>query len=231
MSEITAQTMSEEAQLDEEERADPDRHEETRRRVWEMRARGLSYSAIAKIIGCSKTMARKHFERARLECVNDFSEGRWKIRAGHSIRRLQWAQETARGHLAALEAGELDEQGRTKPGTSKKGSLQAAIWLQTYLRACKQEDDLEIELGLFPRQSDKLDVTIRDAREMSIEELQNECARLEADLAGARIVKDKSSLLRKVEMTIDVAASAKSLEDPRQADKAVRAIERMERDE
>jgi hypothetical protein len=198
-----------------------DEYEELRRRIYNLKVSGLSFKAVGAVVGLSAKNTKKHFDRARAEVVKDFKDGKWYDRAGESIKDYQWARQIARQHLAALEAGELDEHGQPKPGTSKKGSLQAAIWLQTFLRARKQEDDFCVMTGLFPKAADKLDITLKDARSMSLEELQQECARLEERLAGAKVLPDHAPELRKLQRTIDGTATVKLAGDEEKVAKSV----------
>lgn len=181
--------------------------EEKRRRIWDMRARGLSYSAIGKVMGLSTSTVHKHHKRARLEAIRDIDENGWKEVAGEHIKKLTRAQERCLDHLGSLESPELDEQGKAKPGTGKKGSLAAAIWMQTYLRAVKDEKEFRLDVGFFPKASEKIDITFKDARQMSLEELQKECASLESHLSRARIVPDRSAEAKRITQTLDVASA------------------------
>lgn len=207
MTETQTMTDSTAPALDE---GETDPYEELRRRIFDMRCRGLSYAAIGKMVGKNAATVRYHYLKAKQEHTDEIEEKGWKQLAGSHVRRLVRAQEVCLSHLAALEQGEIDQQtGQVKPGTAKKGSLQAAIWMQTYLRACKQESDFELDTGLLPKASEKLDITLKDARAMTLEELQNECANLESQLVRARIVPDKhvEREIKKITHTIDTVAT------------------------
>jgi hypothetical protein len=209
--------------------AEQDYYEELRRRIYDMRARGLSYRAIGKVVGLDPSTVRGHYRKARLEQVKEVEEKGWKLIAGGNLKRYKRAQETCLAHLAALEQGEFDENGNPRPGTSKKGSIQAAIWMQTLLRAYKQEEDYAFDLGLMPKASDKIDVTFKDARTMSLEELQNECAALEASLSRAKIVSDaRAKELKRLPRTIEATATLVNVERPERVEKAAARIERLD---
>lgn len=206
------------------------RHEELRKRIYDMRARGLSYAAIGKIVQLKPQTVHYHYKKARAEVVQTIEEEGWKLTAGKNLKRYQRAQEICLSHLAALEQGEIDEAtGQPRPGTSKKGSIQAAIWMQTYLRACKQEEDYAFELGVMPRAKEQLEVTFKDARAMSIEELQNECAALEAQLSRARIVPDaKVKEMKRLTHTIEATATVKNVEEPERVERAAKRLGKLD---
>lgn len=212
--------------------------EEKRRRIWDMRARGLSYSAIGKVLGLSTSTVHKHHKASRMEAIRDIDENGWKEAAGEHVKKLTRAQERCLDHLASLETGELDEHGKPKPGTGKKGSLAAAIWMQTYLRAVKDEKEFRLDVGFFPKASEKIDITFKDARQMSLEELQKECASLESHLSRARIVPDRGAEAKRITHTLDVSSALvtsmgkngkqKVNVDPAAVARGAAKIERME---
>lgn len=152
----------------------PERAEELQKRIFDLKMHGMTNAAIAKIVSLDTSTVRYHLKKARLRNVSEIEESGAKGKIGEFSRKFQRAQEVAWFNISK----------------APEGSVARAIWLQTYLKAVKDEGSFLMETGWVPKASDKLDISLVDARSMSLEELENECRRLERRLSGARIIPD-----------------------------------------
>lgn len=180
--------------------------QEFQNRVWQMKLNGMSLTAIAKVVQRSLSTVSLHYKAARLARMTDLEHDGWKAKAGEIIRKYEGMEELCRLHLLSLSGvGEVskDAAGNETKSKGGRGTVAAAIWMQTYAKIVKQNTDFHFDVGVIPKASEKLDVTIRDARSMSLEELQREASLLARRLSDSTIVADT------------IASSTRDLTEPR----------------
>lgn len=199
---MRAEDQEPEAQPDEQNKPDkfqptPEEAEDLRKRCFDLRSQGLSFDRIAAAIGKSRNTARTYWQQARAERMKQVETEGWKPKVGEAMRKNERHYELAMLHFQHLttqpeEPPILDEHGKVVKKGKKAGlgTVAAAIWMQTILKIEKQGLDLLMDVGVIPRASEKLDVTITDARSMSLEELQIAASRLRKQLANGEIVPD-----------------------------------------
>lgn len=175
---------------------------ELRRRIFDLKTDGMSIPSISKLVGKSETTVRHHYHKARLERLREIETQGWKPKAGEISRKFEKLFEIAKLHLNHLttqrdEGPVLNSEGKviSKGKKGGLGSVAAAIWTQTAMKLVKEEYTFLMELGVMPRAREKLDITIQDARSLSLEELQAEASRLSRQLSTANIVADSTKQL------------------------------------
>ena len=138
-----------------------------RRRIWMHRARGLTIAQIAQAVGKSTSAISYHLKKIRQNVFDYYhGAGETEILGEMLLSHRELRQEAFR-NLA-----------RTQPGTPIR--LQFA---QEARQAIRAEATFMFDVGLLRKAPDKLDVTVADVRQMSVDEIRAMKVRLQRELA------------------------------------------------
>lgn len=137
--------------------------------VWVRHNRGLSLRSIAEELRIGRGKAKNTLERFKAACYDELSSTGQREVLGDLALGFKYI----RGEIV---------QGIEAAG---QGSIARSQWVNLYVRALKAEAEFGFESGLLTRAAERVDVTVRDIRRMSDEELTHELVNLREELAAA----------------------------------------------
>lgn len=145
-----------------------------RKRVFDLRMRGMMPGQIASMVGESVALVQHHIRKARMERLEEVEFGGKKEKVGEGIRMYQALREEAMRQMHKAE----------------EGSAVRAVWFAEARKCVDKELEFLMEVGFLPRASEKLEVLVRDARGMSLAEINAEIGAIERRLANASVIPD-----------------------------------------
>jgi len=140
-----------------------------RRKIWLYRSRGMTFTQIAQAVQKSRSACHHHLSAYRRQAVlSTESQGQQEIIGELLLSHRELRQETLRNMAAA-----------------DQGSLLKLNWIDAAARRIRDEEKFMLDIGLITKTADRVDITVRDVRSMSTEEIEREVNRLREELAYA----------------------------------------------
>jgi hypothetical protein len=137
--------------------------------IWVRQNRGQSLRSIAEELRLTRGKVKSTLERFKAACYDELSSTGQREVLGDLALGFKWIRGEIVGGIEASQAG----------------SNARSQWANLYLRALKSEAEFGFESGLLTRAAERVDVTIRDIRKMTDEELTIELVSLREELAAA----------------------------------------------
>ena len=141
--------------------------EQLRRRVWVMRSRGMTFKQIADAVQRDPSTVHYHWKKACEEATTKLEGAGQPEVIGNMMLTFRELRPEALRNLSQVE----------------QGSPMRANWLALAGKRLDAEKQFMLEVGLLDRASDKVELTVKDVRKMSDEEIQREVENLRRELA------------------------------------------------
>jgi predicted transcriptional regulator len=145
--------------------------ERLRRRIWMLRSRGMTYAQIGQAVGCTAANVAYHVKKIRQETFVQMDGAGQQEIIGEILMNYQEMRQEALRNMTQVE----------------QGSPMRAQWLDIAARRLNAEVKFLIDVGMIQKAADRVELTVRDVRKMSDEEIEREMMRLKEELATAPV--------------------------------------------
>ena len=145
--------------------------EQLRRRIWMLRSRGMTYAQIGKAVGCSTSNVAYHVKEIRKITYAQMDGAGQQEIIGEILMNYQEMRQEALRNMTQVE----------------QGSPMRATWLDIAARRLSAEVKFLIDVGLIQKAADRVELTVRDVRKMSDEEIERDMMRLKEELANSEV--------------------------------------------
>ena len=145
--------------------------ETLRRRIWMLRSRGMTYAQIGKTVGCSTSNVAYHVKEIRKSTYAAMDGAGQQEIIGEVLMNYQEMRQEALRNMTRVE----------------QGSPMRAQWLDIAARRLNAEVKFLLDVGMIQKAADRVELTVRDVRKMSDEEIAREMQRLKEELANAPV--------------------------------------------
>lgn len=147
-------------------RASPPEVEMLRRRIWMYRSRGMTVKQIASAVGKSISTVYHHLRKARQGTYDEIESSGQPETIGEMLLNLRELRQEALRNMSQVE----------------QGSPMRAQWLDLAGRRLNAELDFLMKVGLIQKAADRVELSVRDVRYMSDEEIRREIEQLRHEL-------------------------------------------------
>jgi hypothetical protein len=131
----------------------------------------MTYAQIGKAVGCSTSNVSYHVKEIRRTTYQAMDGAGQQEIIGEVLMNYQEMRQEALRNMTQVE----------------QGSPMRAQWLDIAARRLNAEVKFLLDVGMIQKSADRVELTVRDVRKMSDEEIQREMARLKDELAHAPV--------------------------------------------